>query len=63
MAYRVVHILAQDLDAAKNIAKRNKNLLISSGEWISSSPENRYGMRTYSFQDFTKLKNPRRNKV
>ncbi len=47
---KVVHILARNLDAAKNIARANKNLNISSGNFVSSHGKKDGGLRTYSFR-------------
>jgi len=48
--YRKVYILARDIDAAKKIAKKNKNLYLGSGKWVSSTPIKEGNLKTYSFQ-------------
>ncbi len=47
---RVVHILARNLESAKNIAKQNKTLYIHTGKLISSVLEKDGGLRLYSFR-------------
>jgi len=46
---RHVQILARSLEAAKNIARKNKNLKISSGNMVQGEKEEN-GMKTYSFR-------------
>lgn len=47
---RHVHILARSLVAAKNIARKNKNLKISSGNLVQAESHEENGMKTYSFR-------------
>ncbi len=46
---RHVQIIARSLDAAKNIARKNKNLKITSGNMVQGEKEEN-GMKTYSFR-------------
>ena len=46
---RHVQIIARSLEAAKNIARKNKNLKISSGNMVQGEKEEN-GMKTYSFR-------------
>jgi len=46
---RHVQIIARNLEAAKNIARKNKNLKISSGNMVQGEKEEG-GMKTYSFR-------------
>ena len=47
---RTTHIQARTLKTAKNIAKLNKNLKISSGNLINSAEVEDGGLKTYSFR-------------
>jgi hypothetical protein len=47
---KTVHILARTLEAAKRIAKLNKNLNVSSGNWVNSAEIEEGGLKTYSFR-------------
>ena len=47
---RTTHIQARTLKAAKNIAKRNKNLLVNSGNLLNSAEVEDGGLKTYSFR-------------
>lgn len=47
---KVVHILARNLEAAKNIARANKNLNVSSGDLALSYGKKDGGLKTYSFR-------------
>lgn len=46
---RHVQIIARSLEAAKNIARKNKNLKITSGNMVRGEKEEN-GMKTYSFR-------------
>jgi len=46
---RHVQIIARSLEAAKNIARKNKNLKITSGNMVQGEKEEN-GMKTYSFR-------------
>lgn len=49
MVYKVIHILAKNLEAARKHASDTKILNVKSGKWIMSYlPEN--GKKTYSFK-------------
>lgn len=45
-----MHIEARSLETARHIAVMTGVLNIKSGMWVSSIPEKKGGMRTYSFK-------------
>ncbi len=64
---KIRHIIARTLQAARNIARQNKNLEVYSGKWISSIPVIEGNLKTYSFRVkewnklwHTKIKNQNR---
>ena len=50
MVYKVEHIYARNLEAAKAKARILKNLYIGSGKLVSSAPELKGYLKAYSFQ-------------